>query len=66
MSAENAVFIGDQFVSDDGQERTLQEEATGKHIDEIGTGKSNIPANSPHHKTCCCASCWSKNINSYL
>jgi hypothetical protein len=44
----------------------LQEEATGKHFDETGTGESNSPAHSPHHRTCCCMSCWPKSINSYL
>jgi hypothetical protein len=68
MSTQNAIFNGDQYVSDNGQEReqTLQEEAAGKHINELGTGKSNNPADRPHHRTCCCASCWPKNINSYL
>jgi hypothetical protein len=64
MSTQNAILIGNQYVSDNGQEReqTLQEEATGKHIDEMGT----VESNSPHHRTCCCMSCWPKNINSYL
>jgi hypothetical protein len=68
MSTQNAILIGNQYVSDNGQERkqTLQEEATGKHIDEKGTGESNSPGQSPHHRTCCCMSCWPKNIDSYL
>ena len=68
MSKQNAILIGNQYVSDNGQEReqTLQEEATGKHFDETGTGESNSPAHSPHHRTCCCMSCWPKSINSYL
>jgi hypothetical protein len=68
MSEQNAVLIGDQHASDDGQarEQTLQEEATGKHFDETGTAGSNSPTHSPHHRTCCCMSCWPKNINSYL
>jgi hypothetical protein len=45
MSTQNAILIGNQYLSDNGQEReqTLQEEATGKHIDEKGTGESNSP-----------------------
>jgi len=68
MSTQDAIFTGDQRVSDNGQEReqTLQEEATGKRIDESGTGESTSSADVPHHRTCCCQSCWPKNINSYL
>jgi hypothetical protein len=44
----------------------LQAEETGKRIDEIGTGKSASPVHIPHHESCCCQSCWAKNMNSYL
>jgi hypothetical protein len=44
----------------------LQEEETGKPLDEIGTGESRSPAQIPHHGSCCCMSCWPNNINSYL
>jgi hypothetical protein len=68
MNPQNAMSIGNRYVSDNGQEReqTLQKEATGKRIDEIGTGKSTSPAHIPHHSSCCCISCWSKNMNAYL
>jgi hypothetical protein len=68
MSTQNAKLIGDQHVSDNGQgrEQTLQEEETGKPLDEIGTGESRSPAQIPHHGSCCCMSCWPNNINSYL
>jgi hypothetical protein len=68
VSTQDAILNGNQYVSDIGQEReqTLQEEATGNRIDEIGTGESTSPVHIPHHRSCCCVSCWSKNINSYL
>ena len=66
MNTQNAIFNGDQRATDNGQERTLQEEKTGKRIDEIGTGESTSYLHIPHHRTCCCESCWPKNINSYL
>jgi hypothetical protein len=66
MSKQDAILNGNQLVSDNGQEQTLQEEETGKRIDEIGAGESASPAQIPHHKTCCCMSCWPKNMNWYL
>jgi hypothetical protein len=66
MNTKDAIFNGDQHVSVKGQERTLLEEETEKRMDETGTGDSTSPAHIPHHRTCCCVSCWPKNINSYL
>jgi hypothetical protein len=68
MNTQNALFNTDQGVSDNGQEqeRTFQEEDTGKRFDAIGTGESKSTVHIPHHKTCCCQSCWPKNMNSYL
>jgi hypothetical protein len=66
MNTQDAVFNGDQHMSDNGQERTLQEKEPGKRIDEIGTGESRSPVHIPHHSTCCCMSCWPKNMNLYL
>ena len=68
MSTQNAILVGSQCVSDSGQERgpSLQEQVTGKRIDEIRTQESPSPVNILHHSTCCCMSCWPKNINSYL
>jgi len=66
MNTQDAIFNGDQNMSDNGQELALQEEQTGRHIDEIGTGESTNPVHIPHHRTCCCESCWPKNINLYL
>jgi hypothetical protein len=66
MNTQDAIFNGDQHVSESRQERTLQEEKTGRSIDEIGTEESTSPVQIPHHKTCCCQTCWPKNMNSYL
>jgi len=68
MSTQNAMLTGTQYVSDNGQKReqTLQEEATGKRIDAMEAVGSTSPSNVPHHGSCCCMSCWSKNINEYL
>jgi hypothetical protein len=68
MSTQNALLAGNQYVSDNRQERerTLHVEETGKRVDEIGTGESNSPVQIPHHGSCCCMSCWPKNMNSYL
>ncbi len=68
MSTQNAIVTGNQYVSANGQEReqTLREEATGKSVDEIVTGESTSPAYIAHHGSCCCMSCWPKNINAYL
>jgi hypothetical protein len=68
MSTQNAIFNGNQNVSDNGQERerTLQAEETGTRIDEIGAMESSSSVHIPHHRTCCCESCWSKNMNLYL
>jgi len=68
MSTQDAYLNGNEHVSDNGQEReqTLQEEETGKRIDEIETGKPTSPAHIPHHRSCCCMSCWPKNMNAYF
>ena len=68
MSTQNAILTGNQYVSDNTQERerTLQVEETGRRIDSIGTGESTSPSHVPHHGSCCCMSCWPKNINGYL
>jgi hypothetical protein len=68
MSTQDAMLSGNQYVSDNGQEReqTLKEEATGNSINEIGTGESTSSVDIPHHSSCCCMSCWSKNFTSYL
>jgi hypothetical protein len=67
MSTQNAILSGNQHVSYNGQEQeqTLQEEATGNRIDEIGIGESTSPVHIPHHRLCCCLSCWQKNIKSF-
>ena len=66
MNTQDAIFNGDQNMSDNGQEQTLQEEETGKRIDEIGAGESTGTAQIAHHSSCCCMSCWPKNMNAYL
>jgi hypothetical protein len=68
MSTQDAILSGNQYVSDGGQEQeqSLQVEASGNRMDEIGTGESTSPAQISHHRTCCCESCWPNNINSYL
>jgi hypothetical protein len=66
MSTQNAILSENQYMSDNGQEReqTLQEEATGNHIGEIGTVESRSLVDIPHHGSCCCISCWQKNFHS--
>jgi hypothetical protein len=53
-------------MSDNGLEReqTLQDEATGNHIGEIGIAEPKSPIDIPHHSSCCCMSCWQKNFYS--
>ena len=66
MDTQDAIFNGDQNMSDNGQEQTLQDEVSGTRIDALGTGWSTSPAQIPHHSSCCCMSCWPKNMNAYL
>ena len=66
MNPQDAIVNGDQQGSDNGQERTLQDEESGKPLDEIGAGESTSSVDIAHHRTCCCQSCWPKNINAYL
>ena len=68
MNTQDAIINGNQHLSENGQERkrTLQEPETGRRIDEMGTGESTSRVQISHHRTCCCQSCWPKNINSYL
>jgi hypothetical protein len=68
MSTQDAILGGNRHVRDDGQEReqTVKEEATENRINEIGTVEAMNPVPLPHHWSCCCMSCWSKNINLYL
>ena len=68
MSTQDAILSRNQSVSDNGQEpeQTLKEEATGSSTNENRTVESTGPVNTPHHRSCCCMSCWSKNYNSYL
>jgi hypothetical protein len=66
MNTQDAIFNGDQNMSDNGQEQTLQDEVSGTRIDALETGESTSPAQSPHHGSCCCMSCWPKNMNAYL
>jgi len=68
MSSQGALPSGNQFVSDNGLEpdQTLQGEATGNRIDEFGTVESTSPVQISHHASCCCLSCWQKNMNSFL
>jgi len=67
MNTQDATFNGEQHLSENRQgKRSLQEEGTGQDVAKIGHGVSSSPVDIPHHKTCCCQSCWSKNINSYL
>ena len=66
MSTQDATLSGNQQVSDNGQEQTLHEEATGNRINEIGVGEPLNPAHIPHHRSCCCLSCWQKEIRSFL
>jgi hypothetical protein len=44
----------------------LQDEESGTRIDALGTGESRSPVDVSHHRTCCCGSCWTKNMNAYL
>jgi len=66
MNTQDAIFNGDQNMSDNGQEQTLQDEESGTRIDALGTGESRSPVDVSHHRTCCCGSCWTKNMNAYL
>jgi hypothetical protein len=66
MNTQDAIFNGDQNMSDNGQEQTLLDEVSGMRIDALGTGESTSPAQIPHHSSCCCMSCWPKNMNAYL
>jgi hypothetical protein len=68
MSTQDEILSGNQYVSDNRQEgeQTLKEEATGTHINENWTGESTSPVRIPHHRSCCCISCWSKKLFSYL
>lgn len=66
MNTQDAIFNGDQNMSDNGQEQTLQDEVSGTRINALGTGESTSPAQIPHHGSCCCMSCWPKNMNAYL
>jgi hypothetical protein len=68
MSTQRALTSGNQFGSNNGQEReqTWQANATGNRIDEPGTGQSMSPEQSAHHGSCCCLSCWQKKMRSFL
>jgi hypothetical protein len=68
MSTQDEILSGNQSVSDNRQEgeQTLKEEATGTRINENGTGESMSLVHIPHHRSCCCMSCWSKKLISYL
>jgi len=68
MGTQSAIFDGNQHANENLQERelTLQEEATGKRINELETEKSTNAAYVSHHSSCCCISCWSKNMDTYL
>jgi len=66
MSTQDAILNVNLHVIDNGQGQTLQKEETGKRINEIGTVESTSPAQVPHHSSCCCMSCWPKNMNAYL
>jgi len=66
MSTQNAKLDGNQYMSDNGQEReqALQEETTGNHPGEIGMEESRSTAEVPHDRSCCCMSCWQKSFRS--
>jgi hypothetical protein len=68
MSTQGALPSGNQFLSDNGLERdqTLQGDATGNRSDEFGTVESTSPVQIPHHESCCCLSCWQKNMDSFF
>ena len=66
MNTQDALFNGDQHMSDNGQEQSLRDEESGTRIDALGTGESTSPAQIPHHSSCCCISCWPKNMTAYL
>jgi hypothetical protein len=68
MSTYDAMPRRNQFSSDSGLERglSLEGEAIGNRIDDFGTVESTSSAQIPHHDSCCCLSCWQKNMHVFL
>jgi hypothetical protein len=68
MSTQDSMPTGNRFLGDSGLERdpTLQGDATGNRIVEFGTVESTSLAQNSHHESCCCLSCWQKNMRLFL